>query len=105
MSAEKSGTLEFRHLYLDANILRNEGWPRISAKLENVLSLARSVNVTVNLPEAVERELEANWMRGYKAKCENLQEHLDPLRNHLNRLAEKQVPSVTLPEEAKVLSG
>jgi hypothetical protein len=102
MAGESLPNFRFRHLYFDTNILFREGWPRVSAKLENLLSLAQSIGVTVYLPEAVERELEARWLRAYTEKWGKLQEHLDPLQKHLNRLAAARVPSPTMPEFTEV---
>jgi PIN domain-containing protein len=101
MAKDVHQPFRFRHLYLDTNIVL-PGWARVSAKLENVLSLAQEVGVSVYLPEAVERELESHWLRKYDEKMAKLQEALEPLKTHLIRLASGQVPPVNLPDRRQV---
>lgn len=50
-------------IYLDTNILIRERWPDISVKLRGMLNLTRTLQVSVVLPEAVEREIKAHWFR------------------------------------------
>lgn len=53
----------FDRIYFDSEPLVAARWPRLSAELVNVLGLARVLGIGVFLPEATERELEAQWLR------------------------------------------
>lgn len=59
-------------IYLDTNILLAEGWPRISVKLREMLTLARGSQISVVLPEAVEREVKAHWLRDLEEQLTEL---------------------------------
>jgi hypothetical protein len=54
---------EFAVLYLDTEPLRAHGWPMPRATTATVLTLAREVGLPVCLPEPVEAELAAQFMR------------------------------------------
>jgi hypothetical protein len=59
-------------IYLDTNIWLKEGWPEISVKLREMLTLSRGSEISVVLPEAVEREVKAHWHRDMKIKLKKL---------------------------------
>ena len=53
----------FTRLYLDTNILSASHWPRVSARLTRIVELARNFGVAVLIPQPVEDEREAQWIR------------------------------------------
>jgi len=59
-------------VYLDTNTLIKEGWPRVSVKLREMLALSRASQITVVMPEAVEREMKAHWFRELETRLTEL---------------------------------
>ncbi len=59
-------------VYLDTNILIKESWPTISVKLREMLILARASQISVVMPEAVEREVKAHWSRDLHERLNRL---------------------------------
>src|SRR5262245_44711110 len=72
----------FDRIYFDSNALIASNWPKLSASLENLLSLAQLLKVKVFLPKAVEDELEAHWTRVFDAKYSKADKSLRELRKH-----------------------
>jgi len=72
----------FTHLYLDSEPLRGSRWPNISVELSNLLRLARRLEVNLNLPVAVEMELEAQYMRDFRELHQTVE---GKLKSHLRR--------------------
>jgi hypothetical protein len=58
-------------IYLDTNVLL-KGWPDISVKLREMLALARATKISVVVPEAVEREVKAHWLRELQERLKEL---------------------------------
>jgi len=58
----------FTRIYFDTNVLIAANWPKPSAALERLLSLAQPFKVGIFVPKAVEDELEAHWNRLFDEK-------------------------------------
>ena len=58
----------FTRIYFDTNPLITANWPKPSAALENLLTLAELLKVGIFVPKAVEDELEAHWNRLFDEK-------------------------------------
>jgi hypothetical protein len=53
-------------VYLDTQPLRESQWPHVSVALSSLLSTAKSADLPVFLPEVVERERTAQFLRDYQ---------------------------------------
>ncbi len=62
----------FTFLYLDTEPLRAAGWPMPRATVVTLITLARAIGLTVCLPEPVEAELAAQFMRRFAAADEKI---------------------------------
>jgi len=74
-------------IYLDTNILIRERWPEISVRLRGMLNLTRVLQVSVVLPEAVEREIEAHWFRELKNELTSFKNAESRFHRVLNTVA------------------
>jgi PIN domain len=74
--------LPFKKLYIDSSIFIGEGWPDISAQLDELISLSRVLKVPLVLLQPVERELEAHWMRD----CDKAVQRIESVSSNLNAL-------------------
>lgn len=74
--------LQFNRIYFDANPLIAAEWPRLSAKLEEVLQLAQIFRVALLLPQAVELELEEHWLREFDKKHDEVVSRMEKLEKH-----------------------
>jgi hypothetical protein len=81
MTATKGKPLPFRRIYFDTSALREAGWPHVSARLEQLLSLARHLTVRAFLPEPVARELEEHWLREFDEKMARVKLNAAALRS------------------------
>lgn len=59
---------QFQQIYFDSNVLVRAGWPRLSAKLQDLLRLASITRVPAFVPEVVLHELDAHWAREFQEK-------------------------------------
>jgi hypothetical protein len=55
--------MDISRLYIDSSTLIANGWPEPRAELQTILRMAQVVDATVFLPETVEAECEAEWVR------------------------------------------
>jgi hypothetical protein len=63
---------DFDFAYFDTSVLRGANWPVLSARLEEVLSLAKRLNKTIVIPDLVLKELKRQSIEPFKDKCEKL---------------------------------
>jgi hypothetical protein len=70
---------DFKRLYLDTTVLRKSNWPHISAELSFLLESARNFEIEVFIPEVVELEREAQWLRDLTAASQKLDAAADKL--------------------------
>jgi len=63
-------------IYFDTNPLLEAGWPRLSSKLETLLTLAKHMNVAVFIPEPVEQELESHLQRNTRESIDKAVKNL-----------------------------
>lgn len=59
---------DFQQIYFDSSVFIGNGWPGLSAKLQELLRLAHEVQAATLVPEVVLREMEAHWLREFKEK-------------------------------------
>jgi hypothetical protein len=78
-------------IYLDTNILLKEGWPEISVKLREMLTLSRGSQISVVLPEAVEREVRAHWFRDMEMRLKKDRVFLRFLHGFASRIRRTEV--------------
>jgi hypothetical protein len=90
----------FTSIYFDTNILVGQGWPRISAALERVLSLCKSLNLAVFIPRVVEIEMENRWVRAYESTCDGLRSATHNYSGYHEILKVKQTASPELIESS-----
>ncbi len=69
-------------IYFDTNILIAANWPKPSAALERLLSLAQPFKVGIFVPKAVEDELEAHWNRLFDEKYTKAKKSFADLIKH-----------------------
>ena len=82
---------DFKRLYLDATVLRKSNWPHISAELSFLLESARNFGFGVLIPEAVEIEREAQWLRDLVAATQKLDSAADKLSMSLEAVSAARV--------------
>jgi hypothetical protein len=79
-------------IYLDTNILIQAGWPSISVKLRSLLTLSRALQLSVVIPEPVEREMKANWFRDLETRLTKLTKEECSFVAVLNDIVEDREP-------------
>lgn len=89
-------------IYFDTNILRTVQWPRLSSKLESVLGLARALVIDVLIPDAVEHELEAHWLREGNELSRKATSAISDLRKHISAVTSDRI-ELPLPERPRLL--
>lgn len=83
----------FKRIYFDTSVLVAENWPRLSAKLRSCLELARLFKIRVCLPDVVEQELEARWLRYYDEAFGEAKRKIDKLERYvLGNKVEVNIP-------------
>jgi hypothetical protein len=75
-------------IYLDTNVLFKERWPVLGAKLRGMLNLARALNLSVVIPDAVEREVKAHWFLELTKRRKKLQSDEATFLDMLNDVRE-----------------
>lgn len=84
-------------IYLDSSTLIGNAWPAPGAELQKVLAMARFLGVAVFLPEIVEAECEAEWLRRLDQRSKQLAGALDALAQHTRLFLR---PRIDLPSTA-----
>jgi hypothetical protein len=87
----------FKWLYFDTSALINAGWPQGSADLERLLKVATTApgfEVAICLPEPVEVELEAHWLRDFMDKQDRAESKVNDFRRHLKGVVADEVKLV-----------
>lgn len=72
----------FTRIYFDTNVLIAANWPKPSAALERLLSLAQVFKVSVFVPKAVEDELEQHWNRLFDERYTKAKKSFADLKKH-----------------------
>jgi len=86
----------FTRLYFDTSELVAAGWPRrLSADLDNVLTLTRNAQIGRFLPRAVEVELQQQWQRELEDKTTAVRASVQAVETHLRGI---QQPSMSVSE-------
>lgn len=78
----------FKRLYLDTNILRSSRWPSVSARLAGIVELAKNFGVRILIPQAVEDEREAQWIRDVGKAYDGLKKPTKELSGQLAVIAD-----------------
>jgi hypothetical protein len=93
----------FTSIYFDTNILVGQGWPRISAALQRLLSLCKSLNVAGYIPQVVEIELENGWMKDFKSTCEDVRSSIRAYTGYheILNLQQTELPMLADPSKAR----
>ncbi len=94
---------DFNRIYLDSNVLIASNWPNLSGVLESIFTLADIIHVEIYLPEAVEAELEANWLRIFRKKCLTVNKASADVNKYLSDLGEEV--GLNLPDEQQALAA
>lgn len=94
----------FDRLYFDTNILRTLQWPRLSSKLQSIFELARLFKIEVFLPDCVEAELEAHWLREWGKLHRNSTSSVSDLNKHLLGILPDRI-TLQLPETPQLLQN
>ncbi len=85
----------FKRAYFDTNVLVADNWPHLSTNLTEYFWQSDILKVRNFVPDLVERELEARWLRAFKQKVEELNRKTSDINRHLLRpTVEAAVPSV-----------
>ncbi|HXP83970.1 MAG TPA: PIN domain-containing protein [Bryobacteraceae bacterium] len=80
-------------LFLDSNVL-HQAWPQLSVKVENILTDALRLGISVEIPYAVLYELERNWRERISTMLSETKKSLDTLGS----LADSAQLSAVLPD-------
>jgi hypothetical protein len=86
-STDKEQRIDFNALYLDTNALLAGNWPAPTLRLENLLALTMWLDVSVFIPEPVEREVEQHWLREVRDSSAGLQGSIENFRRITRRVS------------------
>ena len=95
---------DFNRIYLDSNVLIASNWPKLSGVLESIFTLADIFRIEIYLPEAVEAELQAHWLRIFREKCLKITKASAEVNKYLSDLGEEEV-SLNFKEEQQALAA
>ncbi len=72
-----------KRIYFDTSILIKANWPHLSAQFTSCNRIAKVLKIKTILPEPVELELEAKWLRDLRKKREDLLAVVKGIDKHL----------------------
>jgi len=98
----KTTERKFDRVYLDTNAFLGAGWPQLSEKMKNLLTLARDHDIAVLFPRAVEVEIEEHWIRDLREKSHQALARVNELRKYLSR-ASGNLMEFNVPDESSLL--
>lgn len=84
-----------KYIYFDTNVLIQNNWPQLSAKLIKCLQWANAMDKKVFLPSVVEQELEVKWLALFDEKYAELESSIKDMNKQLcgNKLRELALPN------------